>query len=352
MMGIRSTLCVLGLLAVPLPLLGQDAAPKSGLEDLQAKGALSDEEQTRLTEWMTAHIRDIATGSAAAKQAAAELRKTYTGDNGFRQAYARAANELIRQSYGRAKLAPATQLIALLGSFNDMVAHPTLLEALKDERVGVRTAAAVGLVHMRGAIVQAGSNSVSATLTALVAAGKQETSAVALESMYRAMDYQSSTPAGDPQAVTRALLELLDGRAKAYAEGKPPAWGAETAAISLADRLRGSLNDADKKRLTDDLGKILIAAGTRYTEQLITVKDDSASRVDIELRDTTEQLVMASEGLLAKLLTWSADKTVVDHMRKLEKTDMKLKLKEWAKLLTGATGETYDVDERAGKWNA
>jgi hypothetical protein len=351
MMSLRRTLFVLGLLTLSTPLAAQDAATTLGLEDLQSKGALSEDELSRVTEWVTTRIRDVATSSSAAKRAVTELRLAHHGgDEGFRRAFARTANDLIRQSYARAQLLAATQMIALLGSFDDMAAHPTLLEALGDERVGVRTAAAVGLARMRGAIVQAGGNVVAATLAALVDAGKNEASAVALKSMYRAMDFQSSSPSGDPQAVARALLELLDGRAKLYAAGKPSAWGAETAAIDIAGRLRGSLSNGDKTRLTGDLGQILIAAGTRYTERLMTISNDSSSRVDIELRDTTEQLVYAAEGLLANLLTWTGDTTVADHMRKLEKTEMKLKLKEWGKLLNAATGETFDVDGRAGAW--
>ena len=352
MMGKRGWVwvcCVVGLAAGAW---AQDTATKkNGLEDLQSKSVLSDEERGRLKEWITSHVAAIANASGGALAPAAELRAAYTGTEAYKKAFARTTIELIAQSYGRAGLVPATQLIAIAGVFGDMAAHPVLLEALKDKRVGVRTAAAASLSHMRSIIAQAGGTGVSTTLAALAAAGKQETSTVALKSIYRAMDYQSVSPPAPPQANARALLELLDARAGQYAAGKAPAWGAETVAFPLMQRMAGSLGNAEKTRLIEDVGRVLVAAATRYTEKLMDIDDDSASPVDIQLRNITEQLVIDAQALVVGLTKPGSNAPdVVAKMRKLDKTQMKLQLKAWAKVLAAKTGKTFDVDARAGKW--
>lgn len=341
--------CVAGLVAAAW---AQDTGQQtSGLEELQAKSVLSDAELAKLKEWITARVAAIANSSNGTAEPAAELRAAYKGTPAYKKAFVQAAIELISQSYGRASLVSAAQLVALAGSLGDMAAHPVLLEALKDKRVGVRAAAAASLSHLRPIIAQAGGTYVNTTLAALVAAGKAESSAVALRSIYRAMDYQSVSPAIPPQVNAQAYLSLLDTRAKQFAQGKAPAWGAETVAFPLIRQMATSLSDAEKTRLIEDVGRVLMAAATRYTEKLIDIDDDTASPVDIQLRNTTEQLVIDAQALLNDLAKpGSNGPDVVSRMRKLDKTQMKLQLKAWAKVLAAKTGKTFDVDARAGMW--
>lgn len=360
-------MCVLALaLASAAPAAAQDdpavpgagGAPPHPLHELQAKAMLDEQDRQQLTAWLTDQLRALvaagsptATAPAAAPggSPAAALRAAYAGTPGFRETYARVLNDLVRDSFGRAELVPATQLLALLGGLNDMAVHPTLIAALQDERVAVRTAAASGLARMREAIARAGSGAVTSTVDALSAAGQKETSPVALKTIYRALDFQSGA---DAQNSTRALLNLLDGRAQAYRDGQPAGWGAELEPLRLTERLQRGLSDADRQRLVAAAGNILFAAATRYTERLIEITDKDAE-VDVQLRNTTELLVQASEALLLELTKPGAEAPkVTEAMRDLNRVAMLEELKKWEQILTERSGgQIFDVEQRRQKWS-
>ena len=95
----------------------------------------------------------------------------------------------------------------MLNTLNDVSAAALLIEALGDNRVPVRTAAAIGLRNLREKMTGAGGTSVNDSIAALRDAGKSETSPVTLERIYQAMDYTGLASNPDPQGTAAARAE-------------------------------------------------------------------------------------------------------------------------------------------------
>ncbi len=317
---------------------------ESGLQALQSKTVLSEDELGQLRSWIEQRVAAVADSSA---QAGSELRSAYAGSQGFREAYAKLAVEIIRPVYGRAslKLIAATQLVAVLGALDDMQVHATLIEALGDKRVAVRTAAAAGLGRLRTAIARSGAAAVTSTLNALQTAGVAETSTVALKTIYRAMDFQAIPTPADAGGNARTLLSLLRARQGKYASARSatPAWAAEIDGLRLAGVLLRGMNDTDRTQLAEATGQILLTAVMRYADELYEVEDGS-SALDVAIRNDTEVLIQQCEAVLVQVLKPGTAPDVTAQMRELEPVNMKLEMKKWAGLLQAKTGKNFDPD--------
>jgi hypothetical protein len=333
---LAGTVLVLG---AALPLAAQDAPePQGVIEQLQGKGVLADEDTAALRSWIEQQVQavvaDDPAGAAAAVQA---LRKSHTGTPAFQQAYVTACVEVIRPAYKRAKRDAAARLIAVLNTLNEAPTYTLLIEALGDQRVPVRAAAAIGLRSLQTKLVGAGGNAFADTIAALRDAGKREESPVTLQLIYRAMDYASSP---DPRALANALLELLEARGGQYGARNVKAEGADRVGLQVADRLSGQLDDDGRRRLTIATAKMLDYAVRRYAGDLCKIDDKNSSPLQIALRDRMELFIQASEELLSKLTEpptgddfVTVTREMQDRAQEDKATYMRIQMNLWATLL-------------------
>jgi hypothetical protein len=337
-----------------LPLAAQDQ-PQPTLATLQGKNTLSDEERNALAQWMNERIAAVGAEEAApANEALALLRGEFKGTDAFKEAYAAALVASVRPAYKNAKLVPAARLITALNTLNDPDARGVLLEALQDQRAGVRMAAAVGLRNLRVRLALEGAGVFTETLTALRDAGKRETSSVTLKTIYQAMDYPAVVPSlPDRKANVAAVLDLLEARAEQYAAHNVHAVGAETVGLKLASALRSAMDDGERKRLTIAVAKMLKYGVTRYTRgdsenrPLIKV-EKGASKQTIELRNQTELLIEEAEKLLSELTSskLKENKTIAYGMKtKGEAIDMIIAMNDWADILKRDVNLEFYMDE-------
>lgn len=335
------------VLCASAPVYAQDTPAESDeIAELQLKDDLAPEEQATLRSWLEARVQVIASGDAAdAGEAAAELRNAYAkGATGFKDAYAAAFIELVGAEYKRAPRDAATRLIALLNTLDKRSAYKTLITALSDKRVPVRTAAAVGLRRLRPLLSKATDNSFAETITALADAGRRETSVVSLNVIYGGLDYTGvgiSSP--NPKVNAAALLGLLDARGKQYAAGKVSAEAGDDAGLKLAKRLLGQYNDDEKRKLISTTAAMLNYAVARYTSDLVGVVDKGAGPVLIAERNRFEQFIATAEDLLEKLTTPQSPPGVAQAMRESVQDDKRLNvsnaMKNWGRLLS----ENYQI---------
>jgi hypothetical protein len=330
-------------LTVPPPATAQEPPGQQDLiKQLQAKSSLADEERAHVRAWVEQRVQAIAAGPAAsAAQAVAELRTNYTGSADFKDTYATSAIELIGAAYKRAERGAAAQLIATLNTLAEASTYKLLTEALGDQRVPVRTAAVIGLRHLRQKLVGRGDDSLSQSIRALREAGKGESSAVALQLIYRALDYTDvgANPA-DLKADALALLELLEARAAQYAAENVKAEAADTPGLTTAVKLLAQFNEEERGRLAAASARMLHYGVKRYTSELHKIDDKTSSPVQIPLRDRMELFVAAAEALLSKL-TPAPDKpdfkTVTKEMQERKREDkptyMKIAMNAWADVL-------------------
>ncbi|RMF71264.1 MAG: hypothetical protein D6744_18215 [Planctomycetota bacterium] len=345
----------IGLIAAAIATCGvaiaQDAPQAGPLDELKTKPALTDEERAALKEWLTQRISAVVNNNAP--QAAAELRANYDGTDSFKEAYVAIAVELVKPVVPRADVAPAAQLVALLGSYRDMKTFDLLLDALKDKRPAVRSASAVALRGLQSKIAAAGGGEFARSVAALRDAAKVETSAPALRLMYRALDY--ATLPADVNTLAAAVLDILEARSKKYRGDQTPAWAADRPGLRLAGKLAGRLNETDKDRLIAAAARILRAGVLRYAaEKLDEVEDDSASADRIELRNATEYLIVEAENLLASLLGVSNKSDRPNVAQKLtserDPIAMKTEMNRWADMLQTRMAEdfhTFEADDAA-----
>ena len=348
-----------------LPLAAQDQ-PQPTLTSLQGKNTLDSAKRNTLAQWMNERIAAIgAEELAPAAEALALLRTEFKGTDAFKEAYAAALIESVRPAYKNTKLVPAARLITALNTLNDPDARGVLLEALQDQRVGVRMAAVVGLRNLRVKLALAGTPVFTETLNGLRDAGKRETSSVTLKTIYQAMNYPAVVPSlPDAKVNVATVLDLLEARAQQYAAREVPAEGAEVVGLKLGGTLRSAMDDAQRKRLTVIAAKMLRYGVTRYTSgdrPLFKVQKDAGRQIK-ELRNQIELLIEEAERLLSteKLLLDLATKdmpvppekadgktgTIADAMKKAaDPIGMKIAMNKWADILKKAVNLDFYMDE-------
>jgi hypothetical protein len=354
----RYALAVTGLaLGVALPSAAQEApAQQDVIDQLQAKSALTDEDRAKLREWVGQRVQAIVAGDpSGSAEAVSQLRKRFTGTDGFKEAFAAVTAELIGSAYKQAKRDSAARLLAVLNTLNQVSSYKVLIEALGDKRVPVRSAAAIGLRRLQDNLARAGGDALSESITALREAGKRETSPVALQLIYRAMDYTGvKVNPPDPKAGALALLELLEARGEQYQAAaqeivrqpdKPTAnnvkaEGADRPGLELAGKLIGQMDEQGRQRLIVACAKMLHYAVIRYTSELHKIEDKTSSPLQIALRDRMELFIMTAEELLAKLTPFpkvEGVKTIAAEMQEQEQDKkavyMKIAMNAWADVL-------------------
>lgn len=323
------------------------------LAELQSRSELSEQDQQRLTTFVRDTIAAIAADDpVAAREAVRQLRRAYDGTTAFKRAFAEVCLRSIRSAYQKAELRPAAQMITFLGTLRVPDAQPVLLDALQDERVGVRAAAAAGLAALRETLVAAGADARKRALDALVKTGTAEKSRATLRCIYQALDYASlANPPADKQAPL-AVLKLLEQRAQAYDGDDVPAMGADNLGLRIIRRSLAQFDDAERKRLLTVVGTMLrrsIEAYTSGPKRLADVRDDAGNPQAVAVRDSVEQLILIGEGLLAEMLNPPREQVpdVAEQMRNLETVEMKNEWKKWAALLQNATGQSFALRDIA-----
>jgi hypothetical protein len=351
-----AALLAASLMLAPAAASAQEPPRTFQVAAIKGKSALSDEERRQLNGWIAqraaqmsaADPRDEATLHQA-QQAAREVRDALNGAAaGFREAFVAAYTDVVRERHRGASVTGAAQLMALLAVLDDVMTAPVLRDALRDERTGVRAAAALGLRTLRPKLAAAGGDAFAQTVAALREAGRRETSGSTLKTIYEALDY-AEFAAPDPRASAAALLEVLEARARLYDGAALNAEGAELAGLRAADRVRRSLGDEDRRRYTLVLARLLRHSALRYHAELHLVRDRTSSPTQIELRNTTELMVQEIERQLAELLP--ADNkprpSIFDAMRTMSKEsdriNLKLRMNDWAELLQKATGQSFHI---------
>jgi hypothetical protein len=344
-------------LVVPLLLAGLAAAvraqePAVDLTATRAKTELTDEDRGLIRTFVNQRVGLVAGADAApARRAGDELRSAFDGSDAFKREYATACLETIAANYKKADLIPATRLLVVVDTFNLVEAHNLLLDALGDERVGVRAAAAAGLRNLRAKLVAAGRDVFLKVLDGLKEAGKREKSRDTLKTIYAAMNYFELPSAPDTKANVGALLELLEARARQYAAGKPAAIGADDTGLRLAQVALKSMDDAERQRLTVAVATMTRSAIERYTSpatSLWEVPDKDPSRELVELRNALERLVLVGEELLVTLVKPDKPPAVGENMRKLNIDEMKDEWqKKWVPLLQKAVNQDFTLKEPA-----
>lgn len=325
------------------PPTGQTPQEVDPLGALRGKAALTDEERGILRSWLTEKLNAIVAGTGSA---AAAIRDEHSkGSDGFKQALASAAVELTEPAYKSAKLGPAAQLMALVASFGELSAQKLLVAALADERVGIRTAGAIGLANLRTKLASAGGGALTESIDALREAAKKESSGAALKAIYHALNFPEAGATVDGKVLGAALVDILAARAEQYASDKPKADAADTPGLELVGRYEKDLGDAEKTRLMESAATMLRYGVLRYTGGLGKVGNTSGSAL-VQLRNDTELLIEQSEARLLTLLNPTDKPNVADVMKKTgDPAAMKTQLNKWADLLRGPTGKDFSARE-------
>lgn len=355
---IASVVFFAALVAMPTaPLWAQETTPPapSPMEALRNKTGLTDEDRAAIRNWVSPRVAGLV--SETPGNAFAEIRSASAGASAeFRSALAANCIEQARAAYKSASLRAAAQLISLVHSIPDAPLDPAsalLFEALKDERPGVRMAAATGLRDLRQRIATAGAAALSANLSALRDAGKRESADAVLKMIYQAMNLPEAIPTPpEPKANAQALLELLEARAALYEAGKARTESADTAGLraigtpgpSGSASLLTALDDAERKRLSVAVGKMLRHAIRRYvhgTPPLIESRTKTRNPQVAEQRDRVELLIEECERQLGELLQLKPPPAAFERIRRgRNATEIVIEMNKWADKLQ----ETASVD--------
>lgn len=350
----------LGLVAVGIAQQPAAAPAQDVLNTLRAKNALSEEDRGTLRAWLSERMGVVNSDNPAGAAAAmSELRGApAAGTPAFREAFVGLLTELTRESYKSARLEAAARLVSLLAALNEPATYGLLIEALKDDRAAVRTAAAVGLRNLRVKLAVLGGNAVSETMAALRAAGRREPSAPALRAIYQALNYADTVPPipnpPDVRANLAALLEILETRAAQHAARKVTAETADLAGLRALEPLRKSLNDEERRRYIAVLATMLRYYVIAYTGELYRVKDKFSSPQAIERRNHAELLIEEAEAQLAALLGLARDRapSITEAMKNIkddaDRVKMKVEMNKWSDLLQKAIGQRFSLDEEPG----
>jgi hypothetical protein len=346
-----STRFVVVLLLAGLPSLLRAQENEVNLTAVRGKTDLTEEDRGLIRTFVSQRITKITGGEPAdARQAADELRAAYDGTDPFKRDYGLACLEMISSAYKKAELAPATRLLTILNIFSMVEAQNVFLEALQDDRVGVRAAGAVGLRGLRPKLASAGRDVFVKVLDGLKEAGKREKSRDTLKTIYAAMNYFELPSSPDAKANLTALLDLLEARTRQYAAGTVAAAGADDVGLRMVQAAIKNMDEAERQRLTVVAATMMKYAIEQYTSpatKLSEVRDKTASREMIEARNAMERLILVSEDLLANSLV-KPDKSpaVAENMRKLNTIDMKNEWqKKWVPLLQRAVNQDFTLKE-------
>lgn len=335
----------------PLPAQEQPAAPND-LSALRGRTSINEEDRNRIRTFINERITRI-TGDdkVAARTAGDELRTAYQGSDAFKEAFAAAALESIQSVYKKADLVAATRLLTIANGFGTAAALPMLLEALQDERVGVRAAAAVGLRTLRPQIAAAGRDTFQRVLEALKSVGRQEKSRQTLALIYAAADYAGIQGTPDPRLAVTTVLDILDARAAQFSGESIPALGADDAGLEVVRRSLRNLNEDERKRLIAALGTMLKSAIEQYTtphggRKLVEVEDGEASRALLTMRNGLERLVIVGEDLLKQLANIANQgPDVTGSMKNADTTGMKNQWSRWVEILSREVNRDFSLTE-------
>jgi hypothetical protein len=353
-MKIRCLVVSLWLVCVAGTVRAQE--PTIDLTPVRAKTELTDEDRGLIRAFVNQRVAK-ATGAEAAeaRQAADDLRAAFEGSDAFKREYAAACLEVIAATYKKADLLPATRLLAVVGAFNLVEAHNLFVEALQDERVGVRAAGAAGLRNLRPKLAAAGRDVVAKVLDGLKEAGKREKSRDTLKTIYAAMSYFELSSAPDTKANITALLELLEARARQYATGTVSAVGADDTGLRIAQSALKSMDETERQRLTVIAASMTKYAIEQYTSpatKLSELSDKDAGRELLESRNAIERLIVVGEELLVTLVKPEKPPAVAESMRKVDTDDMLSEWKKWVPLLQKAVNQDFTLKEAPAEESA
>jgi hypothetical protein len=345
---------------------GGEKAQAGELAPFQTLAAMSDEGRAKLKEWIGKRVdtiisqsaKDAKASSTEAKAAAADLRLEFArpgNSSAFKEAYVQIANEVIAPAYKSAGLPPATQLVSVLGAFNEPVTTRTLIDALSDERPAVRAAAASGLRTLRQKLAAAGGNAANEAIDALRDSGRKESSLVGLEAIYAALNYPEVGAAPDPKRNAMAVLDILEARAEQYAAKHVKGGGADAAGLVVMNSLKAALSDAERERIAVIAGRMLLYSVHRYLAEFIAVTDKTHSSLLVDERNHTEILIDECERTLKDLLKpQGADEPNLGKaMRDPGKNpgdrpiNIRNEANKWAKLLAAKTNQKFELEEVA-----
>lgn len=327
------------------------------LAAIQTQATISDEARSKLKEWIGKRVDSVVSQSgSAARTAATDLRVEFarTGNSpAFKEAYVQIANEVIAPAYKSAQRDPATQLVAVLGAFNEVATSRTLIEALADERPSVRAAAASGLRTLRQKLVAAGGNAVNDAIDSLREAGRKETSLVGLQAIYAALNFPEAGAAPDAKKNAMAVLDILETRAEQYASKTVKGGGADAAGLAVMNALKNALTDAERDRLAVIAGRMLLYSVHRYLAELIGVSEKTHSSLLVDERNHTEILIDECERTLKDVLKPQGGeepnlgKALRDPGKDAKDRPINIRneTNKWAKLLATKTNQKFELEE-------
>lgn len=320
--------------------------PEGPLAGLRQRPDLGEEERAQVRTFAAERLQRTVADDAGARAATDELRAAGEGSDGYRRVYAATCLELIGPAMPKAGLVPATRLLTVVNALNTLDALPLLLESLRDERTGVRAAAAVGLRLLRPRVVQAGRDTYQRVLDGLKEAGKKERSRDTLRSIYKALDYAELPASPDAKANVAAVVEILEARVPQYANDPIPAVGADDVGLRLAQSLLRVLDEGERRRLAGVTAGLMRQALEQYlpgegSRNLAAVRDQQGQSSLSELRDAMERIVLVGEELLVGLLRPEKAPSVSDFLRKLDTAGIQNQWNLWVPLLQNAVGQDF-----------
>ena len=319
----------------------RQAAPanQDPLQALRAKDTFSDADRTELRKWVDDRFAVIqGDDPVAGGRAVAEVAAANTGGSAFRRELANVCIQMAGKSYKTVEIIPATQLLSLLNRINDAQAYPVFIEALADDRLGVRYSATAGLRNLRARLSVAGSKHVTEPLAALREAGLKESSKHTLRAIYNAMNFHELPNPPETKANVEALLALLSSRADQYMAGRVRAYGADADGLRVTGAFGASdMTPEQRKQFTIVVGKMLRYAVRIYTTAI--KQDDGVVLPPSTSRQDTELLIREAEKQLAALLSPPASKKpdITRWMRKVDQVRMKIEFNKWGDLVKEAT---------------
>ncbi len=332
------------LVWVATNLSGQEP-PAADLSAIRTKTDLSDEDRAQIRNFVAERVGTIVTGPAGqTRPAGDELRDGYSGSDVFKREYLGACLEAIGSAYKQAGTVSATRLVTILNSFQAAESSPLLIEALRDERVGVRAAAAIGLRGLR-AKVAANRDAYQRVLDELKQAGKKERSPTALKAIYEAMNYADIPAAPDQKGNLSALLEVLEARAGLYGStDQVPGLGADEVGLKAAQSLAKATEDAERQRLLVVAATIMRYAVWQYVSSAVTGPPGQyTTREARQQQEALERLILVGEELLAGLLKPEKPPAVADYMKKANVEEMKAQWQSWVELLQKTVNRDFSL---------
>lgn len=330
------------------PVRAQDAPDP--LAPLRARTEISDEDRAQIRTFISQQITEIiGTDQALARVATEALSGGYDGSDAYKRAYAAACTDLIGSAFKKAELVPASLLLSVLGGFQVADSRTVFIDALRDDRVGVRAAAAFALRRLQPPVAQAGGDAYAQVINALKTAGLREKSRDTLRGIYSALDFTKVPGRPDAKVAVTALLELLDARVKPYAAREEiTAVGADDRGLTVARDLLPAMSGDERRRLTVITATMMRFALEEYMspqKKLMELPEDASGEM-LLYRNSMERLVLVGEELLTALLSPAQRPQVVEQMRRQDKPAMRLQWEQWNALLKAASDQDFTLLEQ------